>query len=121
RLRTSLERLPHEIVEFRERLQVLRLEVVPPEDANLVLRDLRVLLFCGDVSRELVRVLLALLRRRAGTGLLEQVNQVDHSDDRVGGELRVVRIVDAARAVAMRVRDRGRSNTVEAAGQQVQQ
>src|SRR3989441_8391825 len=40
RLRTGLERLPHEIVKFRERLQVLGLEVVAPEDPNLVLRNL---------------------------------------------------------------------------------
>src|SRR6266508_711882 len=43
RLRARLEGLPDDVVELRERLQVVRFEVVAPEDADLVLRDLRVL------------------------------------------------------------------------------
>src|SRR5712692_10860037 len=43
-LRGRLEGLPDEIMQFRERLHMVRLEVVAPEDAQLVLRDLGVLL-----------------------------------------------------------------------------
>src|SRR5207247_4821912 len=80
-LRAGLERLPHEIVEFGERLQVLRLEVIAPEDSNLVLGDLRVLLFRRDITREFVCVLLTLVRRGTGSGLLELVDQVDRSEE----------------------------------------
>src|SRR5207245_8194318 len=48
---------------------------------------------------------------------LKLVDQVVHADDRVGRQLGVVRIVDSARDVAMRVRDRGRRNPVEQSGQ----
>src|SRR6266704_6879631 len=73
RLRAGLEGLPDDIVQIRERLQVVRFEVVAPEDADLVLRDLRVLLLYQDVPRQLARVLLPLLRRRVRAGLLELV------------------------------------------------
>ena len=86
---------------------MVRFEVVAPEDADFVLRDLGMLFLRRDVPRELVRVFLALLRRRACARLLELVDQVDHADDRVGRHLRVMRVVDAARDVAVRVRNRG--------------
>src|SRR5688572_10870789 len=57
-LRGRLEGLPHEVVQLRERLQVIRLEVVAPEDPDLVLRDLRMLFLHKDVSGELRGVLL---------------------------------------------------------------
>src|SRR5437867_2234214 len=47
-LRGGLHRLPREVVELRELLDVLRLEVVAPQDADLVLRNLRVLLLRRD-------------------------------------------------------------------------
>src|SRR5438128_11136961 len=39
RLRARLERLPNQVVQLREGLQVVRFEVVAPEDADFVLRD----------------------------------------------------------------------------------
>ena len=92
-------------MELRELLDVLGLEVVRPEDAELRLVDLRVLLLRRDVAGELVRVLLPLLRGRVRGGLLELPDQVHHPDYGVGRHLRVVRVVDAARDVAVRVGD----------------
>src|SRR5213076_3250730 len=70
-LRARLERLPDEVVQVRERLQVIRFEVVAPQDADLGLRDLRMLLLDEHVAGELRVVLLPLFRRRVRAGLLE--------------------------------------------------
>src|SRR3990170_8004826 len=40
RLRGRLHRLEHEVVELGELLEMLRLEVVPPEDSDLLLGNL---------------------------------------------------------------------------------
>src|SRR5687768_1695455 len=99
-LAAQLRGLPERVVEVRVLLEVLRLEVVGPEDEQLLLAELRVLLLHVDRADVVVpvRVVTALERREL----------LDHLRDGLGGGLCAGRIVDAARDVAVRVRGRTR-------------
>ena len=80
---------------------MLRLEVVAPEDLELFLADLGVLLFDRDHADEVATV-------RGIRGTRRQLGDLlDHLRDRVGRDLRRRRVVDATRDIAVGVSDDG--------------
>ena len=95
-------------MQFRILLDVLGLEVIAPEDLELLLADLGVLFFDGDHADEVAA-------RRGVVGIRRQlIDLLDHLRDRVGGDLRGRRVVDSAGDVAMGVNDhRGLQETTE--------
>ena len=93
-LRSELACFPNLGVEIRMCSEVLRLEVVCPDNEDIVLRLLGVLFLDRDVAVERVVVL------NAGrhTHFLDEFS---HSDDCLGGLNGVAGVVDAARDVTM--------------------
>ena len=95
-------------MQVRVLLQVFGLEVVAPEDLELLLADLRVLFLHRDHAHEVAA------RGEVGRGFVERADLLDHLRDGVGRDLRGCRIVDAAGDVAVRVYDDGRlEETIE--------
>src|SRR5439155_6138564 len=92
-LRAELRGLPEGVVELRVLLEMLRLEVVAPEDEQFLLADLGVLLLDRDRSDVEVPAGVVVAGR---TGDL-----FDHLRDRVRRNLRGGRVVDAAWDVAV--------------------
>ena len=79
-----------------ELLQVLRLEVVAPDDEELSLSEFGVLLLDRDVAGERVLVSVHLGLAGAGTWHRQLLDELVHAHDRLGGDLRWMGVVDAA-------------------------
>src|SRR3989304_1344626 len=93
-------------------LKVLRPEVVVPEDVDLLLAELGVVLFRLDVAGQRVDASPSLFRRRVEGGWRQVGDQLVHAQDGEGGDLGRVRVVDAAGDVAVGRDDPGRREAV---------
>src|SRR6186997_3155808 len=89
-LRGLLRGLPERLVDARMLLEVLRLEVVAPEDVEMMLHELRALLLDVDAASAEQRIV-------AGLVLL------DDAEARLGLDAGLLGIIDAARDVAVGV------------------
>ena len=88
-------------MQLRILLEVLRLEVVAPEDLELLLADLGVLFLHGDHANEVAA------RRGIGGVRRQLIDLFDHLRDGVRSDLRGRRVVDTTGDVAMGVHDYG--------------
>src|SRR4051794_12874193 len=91
-LRDLLGRVPEQLVEVRDGLEVLGLEVVVPQDVEVVLHEVRALFLDVDGAGAERRILVG--------GVL-----LDNPVDGLGLDAGLLRVVDAAGQVAVRVRD----------------
>ena len=84
-------------------LHVVGGEVVPPDDADLVLEPLAVRLLDDRDPRELGAVRLSFLGGRVGPDLGELLQELVHPQYREGRDLGLVRVIDPAGDIAVRV------------------
>ena len=91
---------------------MLRLEVVRPDDADLLLAQLRVLFLRRDVARDGVGVRVHRRGVRVRPWPLQAIDELVHANDGLRGDLRHARIVDAAGDVAVGADLLGRAEPV---------
>jgi hypothetical protein len=92
---------------------VLRFEIVAPKHDDFVLAHLGVLFFDSRIAGELHDVRLPFVLASTDRRHLQSLNELHHPNDGERGELRDVWVIDAARNIAVSVRNAGRSNVID--------
>jgi hypothetical protein len=111
--RGQLGGLPHDVVQVGVLLEMLGLEVVRPQNDDLVLGEFGVLFLDSRVTRDLHHVGVPLILAGVLSRGLETLDELDHADDGQCSDLRRVWVVDTARDVTVRMGDTWRSHAVE--------